>query len=73
MGELQSQLTQLLDCREHSFCVLDGLVCRACPKEGYTIVIPEDEELYQKLIYLHHDLPLGRHIGVFWMVKALSS
>ena len=51
------------------FCIKDGFVYNAYPKGGYIIVIPDDKVFYYKLLYLHHNLPLIRHLGVFRIVK----
>ena len=72
-GDLGLQSKSFSDHEERGFCVWDGLACHAHPKGGYTIFIPEDEEFHYKLLYLHHNLPLVGNLGVFWVVKALSS
>ena len=72
-GQLQLWLKHLEDHGGFGFCILDSFVCRACSKKGYTIVIPKDKEFHQKLLCLHHNLPLAGHLGVFRLVKALSS
>ena len=33
----------------------------------------KDEDEDEELIYLHHKLPLVGHLGVFQIIKALSS
>ena len=73
MAKLWLQSKQFADHREHGFCAQDGLLCCLGLKGGYTIVIPEDEKLHQKLLHLHYDLPLAERLGMFWIVKTLSS
>ena len=46
MGKLWLCLKSFADHGGHSFCIKGGLVCHVYPKGGYTVVIPENEELH---------------------------
>ena len=37
-----------------------------------TIVIPEDQELREEILHMHHDDPCGGHLGVYRLVGAIS-
>ena len=54
------------------FVIKDGIVCQL-KGAGHTIVIPLDDTLKDRLLKLYHTTLIGGHLGVYWLVKVLST
>ena len=50
----------------------DGLVCCALHSEEVALVMLDDHDLHTELLMLHHGSPLGGHLGLYRMSRALS-
>ena len=50
----------------------DGLVCRRRVGEAVALVIPQDDELRQEIMRVHHDLPTAGHLSLQKTIKAIT-
>ena len=55
----------------NQFILWDGLVCCSRGDGAWSIMVPADEALWQKLIKMHHDSPLGGHFGMYRTMSAV--
>ena len=49
------------------FTIIDGVLYRVS-KSLKTIVVPDVDDLRARIVYEHHDVPLGGHLGTNHML-----